>query len=59
APYLLPATGMGVVLYYMGGGPALRVVCGIMLGLLSVAAILSSKGARRFRREMAAASPVF
>jgi hypothetical protein len=30
-----------------------------MLGLLSVAAILSSKGARRFRREMAAASPVF
>jgi O-antigen/teichoic acid export membrane protein len=56
---LLPAVLMGAVLHFMGGGPALRVVCGIGLGLLSAAAILSSKGAQRFRREMAAASPVF
>jgi O-antigen/teichoic acid export membrane protein len=54
APYLLPAMLMGVVLYFVGGGPATRVAAGVALGLLSVAAILSSDRARRFRKEMAA-----
>jgi hypothetical protein len=45
---------MGVVLYFVGGGPATRVAAGVALGLLSVAAILSSDRARRFRKEMAA-----
>jgi len=51
--YLLPATVMGVVLYFMGGGPIVRVATGIALGLLSAVVILSSKRARRFRKQMA------
>jgi O-antigen/teichoic acid export membrane protein len=54
ALYLLPALLMGAILYVVRGGPALRVTGGIVLGLLSVAAILLSPGARRFRREMTA-----
>ncbi|MFZ0312081.1 MAG: oligosaccharide flippase family protein [Candidatus Korobacteraceae bacterium] len=50
---LLPAAAMGVVLYFMGGGPAIRVVVGIALGLLSAVAILSSRRARQLRKEMA------
>jgi len=52
--YLLPATVMGVVLYFLGGGPVIRVATGIALGLLSAVAILSSRRAQRFRKEMAA-----
>jgi O-antigen/teichoic acid export membrane protein len=51
--YLVPATVMGVVLYFMGGGPAIRVATGIALGLLSGVAILSSRRAREFRKELA------
>ena len=51
--YLLPATVMGVVLYFMGGGPVIRVATGIALGLLSAVAILSSRRARQFRKELA------
>lgn len=51
--YLLPATVMAVVLYFMGGGPVIRVATGIALGLLSAVAILSSKRARQFRKELA------
>jgi O-antigen/teichoic acid export membrane protein len=60
--YLVPAAAMGTVLYFVvrhfpTGGPALRVVFGIALGAVSVAAILLSPGARNFRKEMAAAAP--
>lgn len=59
AVYLLPAVAMSGMLYWMGGGPAVRVSCGIVLGALAVAAILFSRGARQFRKEIAAAAPVF
>jgi len=52
--YLLPAAVMAVILYFEGGGPAVRVGTGITLGLLSAVAILSSSRARRFRQEIAA-----
>lgn len=57
--YLLPAAAMGAVLYFAvlrftTGGAALRVGCGIVLGAASVAALLLSPGARKFRKEMAA-----
>jgi O-antigen/teichoic acid export membrane protein len=51
--YWLPATVMGVVLYFMGGGPVIRVATGIVLGLLAAVAILSSRRARQFRKELA------
>jgi lipopolysaccharide exporter len=51
--YLLPATVMAVVLYLLRGGPVIRVLVGVALGLFSAIAILSSKRARRFRNEMA------
>jgi O-antigen/teichoic acid export membrane protein len=57
--YLLPSILMGGILYWMRGGPALRVGCGIGLGVLAVATILLSRGGRRFRKEMAEAAPVF
>ncbi len=57
--YLLPAAVMTAVLYWMSGGPVLRVACGIALGLASAAAILLSPAARRFRQEVVAASPAF
>ena len=59
ALYLLPAIVMGGILYWMRGGPALRVTVGIVLGGLAVTAILFSGGARQFRREIAAVAPIF
>ncbi len=58
-PYLLPAVVMGVVLHFSAGGAVTRVCVGIVLGLSSVAAILLSPQARRFRAEMATSSPTF
>ena len=52
--YLSPAAVMAVVLYFMGGGSVIRVATGIVLGLLSAVAILSSERARAFRKEIAA-----
>jgi len=57
--YLLPAIAMGGILFWMKGGPVLRVSSGTLLGVLAVATILLSPGARRFRKEIAAAAPVF
>ena len=57
--YLLPGMVMGAILHFLGGGAVVRVAGGIVLGALSVAAILLSLRARRFRSEMAAASPDF
>ena len=54
---LFPALAMGAILRFTGGGPALRVVCGIVLGILAVAAVLATPEARQLRREMAGASP--
>jgi O-antigen/teichoic acid export membrane protein len=59
ALYLLPAIVMGVILYWTRGEPALRVSCAIVLGILAVAVILLSPGARQFRKEIAAAAPLF
>jgi len=49
--YLLPAVAMGLLLQVVHGGSGLRVSCGIALGSLSVAAILLSPQARRFRAQ--------
>ena len=57
--YLAPAIVIGVLLYFMPGGAAVRVACGIALGMLSVGAILWSPEARQFRQEMRSSSPVF
>ncbi len=57
--YLLPAGIMGAILYFLPGGPTLRVAVGIALGVLSVSVILLSPAARRFRKEISSASPVF
>ncbi len=57
--YLLPAGIMGVILYFLPGGPTLRVAVGIALGVLSVSVILLSPAARRFRKEISSASPLF
>jgi O-antigen/teichoic acid export membrane protein len=57
--YLLPAILMAGILYWMRGGPALRVSCGIGLGVLAVATILLSRGGKQFRKEIAEAAPVF
>ena len=54
--YLIPAIAMGVLLHFIPGGAAMRVLCGIVLGIVSVGAILWSPAARRFRQEMRAAS---
>jgi O-antigen/teichoic acid export membrane protein len=51
--YLLPAVVMAVLLQFVHGTAILRVVCGILLGSLSVSVILLSPQARRFREEMA------
>ena len=59
AAYLLPAIAVGAILHWLPGGAMLRVICGIVLGALAVAAILLSPQAKRFRREMADASPKF
>ena len=55
--YMAPAIAMGALLHFMPGGTALRVVCGIVLGLCSVAVILWSPAARQLRREMRASAP--
>ena len=57
--YLFPAAIMGAILRFVPGSGALRVTCGIALGILAAAAILFSPHAQRFRKEMKAASPVF
>jgi O-antigen/teichoic acid export membrane protein len=59
AIYSLPALLMAGALYFSGGSAALRVSCGVVLGLLSSAVILLSPSARRFRHEMTSASPGF
>jgi len=53
--YLAPAVVMGVLLYFLPGAAAVRVSGGIVLGALSVAVILWSPAARRFRQGMRAA----
>ena len=50
---------MAAILYFAHGGARLRVTIGVALGLLSVASILLSPQARRFRKEMAANSLLF
>ncbi len=57
--YLLPAILLTAALHWLRGGAVLRVTSGTILGVLAVSAILFSGGARRFRKEMAAASPTF
>jgi hypothetical protein len=57
AVYLLPALAMAALLRVVPGSPAMRVASGIVLGGLSVAAILLSPATRQFRQEVAAASP--
>jgi O-antigen/teichoic acid export membrane protein len=57
--YLLPAVVTGLVLQLIHGAAAWRVICGIVLGALSVAAILLSPPARSFRAEMAARARLF
>ncbi len=57
--YLVPAVVMGLLLQVVHGGAGLRVVCGIALGSLSIAAILLSPQARRFRAQMAARARLF
>jgi O-antigen/teichoic acid export membrane protein len=57
--YLLPAAAMALILQFVHAGAALRVISGILLGLLSVAVILFSTPARRFRTEMATQGPLF
>ena len=58
-PYLLPAVVTGLILQFVHGPAAWRVICGIVLGSLSVAAILLSSPARRFRQEMAQRGRLF
>jgi O-antigen/teichoic acid export membrane protein len=53
---LVPAIATAAILKFIPGGPALRVACGIVLGMIAVAVILFSPGARRFRKELAASS---
>ena len=55
-PYLLPAAVMVAILHFTAGGAVLRVSVGTVLGLASIAAILVSPQARRFREEMARSS---
>lgn len=57
--YCAPAGVMGVLLYLLPGGAALRVGGGIVFGILSVGVILWSPEARRFRQEMRVSSPTF
>lgn len=57
ALYLAPALIVAGLLHVTGGGPTLRVGCGIFSGLLSVIAILMAPPTRRLRRELASASP--
>jgi hypothetical protein len=57
--YLLPAVVMSLLLQVVHGGAALRVICGIALGSLSVAAILLSPQARRFRAQLASGPRIF
>ena len=59
AMYLVPAILMAGILYWMKGGAALRVICGIVLGAVAVAAILLSRGGKQFRKEIAEGAPVF
>lgn len=51
--FLLPAILMAAVLRLTHGTPALRVTGGVLLGGISVAAILLTPAARRFRNQIA------
>ncbi len=55
--YLAPAAFLVGVLRIASGGPALRVTCGVLLGLASVIGILLTPPARRLRRELASLAP--
>ncbi len=57
--YLTPAVAMVLLLQFIHGGAILRVICGIVLGCLSVSIILLSPQARRFREEMAERAQLF
>ena len=57
AAYLAPAALLAVVLRITSGGPALRVACGIILGLASMIVILLPPPIRRLRGELAGAAP--
>ena len=56
--YLLPAVVMGLVLHFVHSSPAARVMCGILLGGISVAGMLFAPPARQLRRELRDASDV-
>lgn len=53
--YLTPALALGAILSIIRYGPEVRVACGLVLGLIAVAALLSTPRARRLRRELAEA----
>ena len=53
--YLAPALALGSILSVIHYAPAVRVACGLVLGAISVAALLSTPRARRLRRELAEA----
>ncbi len=57
ALYLALAVFVAVFLHLMRGGPVLRTICGIVLAVISLIAILSVPQARQLRRELANASP--
>jgi O-antigen/teichoic acid export membrane protein len=57
--YVLPAIVMAAVLYVVPGGPALRVGCGVLVGVLCVGSILLSAPARRFRQDISTHAPQF
>jgi len=57
--YLLPAIAMAAILFVLPGGPALRVSCGVALGILCVGAILLSPPAKQFRKDLAERAPSF
>jgi O-antigen/teichoic acid export membrane protein len=57
--YVLPAIVMAVVLHVLSGGPALRVICGVGLGVLCAGTILLSAPARRFRQDILMRAPLF
>ena len=57
--YLLPALLTGAFLYFLHASAVMRVICGIVLGLVSVSAILVSPPARRFREQVTSNALVF
>jgi len=53
--HLAPALALGGILSVIHYAPAVRVACGLVLGAISVAVLLSTPRARRLRRELAEA----